>query len=497
MLEAREYEGVWWLPDAPDDGVTGTLYFSQEDIQLELMGAFNAAVSVPEPGQVVSFGSDFGRLPDQARITGVIRGDQYVSLERCTGFGVEAMLPARNEYDIRTTTYRPRFVLVGARYDMDEEVVFDEVSVRFSDLDTWVARSGFDPQVTYGESGVTSVTVTYTQLDPIEVRIDEDTKLKIEFPWSWSGHAQHMTESRIKQEASFRFCFGTPANIERALTYVTQLRGFVALAVGRPIRLLRVSGVHNNAEIELGPGAPPPGTSPSRKLAVELLYRLIGLPDEPKRPLYLGEMLFTLTDAEPRLEEILTTWFSQQEHLGPILVRYFHLVHTTPSSRESEFENLVRVLETHHRRTHGSAERDDEYVDRLDRILSAVEDEDDREWLEGQLEFSHEPKLRDRLRDVVERCPTISGKLVGSRTRIKSFIGRVAQTRNYETHLDPTNEAGALSGAKLVTAVYQLRCLVEMTLLLDIGFTCEQIDSMFGGMSDRYAEVAHMRDQSK
>ena len=496
MLEPRTYEGRWWLPDDPDDKVTGTLHFSQDDIQLELMGAFRQAVSlsVPAPGEVVAFGRDFGRLPDQPRITGVIRGEQFVSLEQCTGFGVEAMIPARGDHDLTTTTYRPRFVLVGARYEPDEEVLFDEVSVRFSDLEIWVARSGFSQsELTYGDGGVTAVTVKYQQLDPIEVRIDDDTALRVEFPWSSGALAGFRTESRITQGASFRLRFGTPGNIERALTYVTQLRGFLALAVGRPIRVLAVTGYHN-AEVETRAGVP--SDRPVRPIDVELLYRLVGLPDEPKRKLYPDEMLFTLRDAEPRLEEILRTWFSQQELLGPVLVRYFHLVHTTPSSRESEFENLVRVLETHHRRTHGPADRNDEYLARLDRILSAVADEEDRAWLEGELVFSHEPKLRDRLREVLGRCPVVLEKLVGSRTRIKSFIGKVVQTRNYETHLDPTNEAGALSGAHLVTVVYQLRCLVQMTLLLDIGFTCEQIDAMFDGMSRRYDEVAHLREQS-
>lgn len=495
MLEPREYEGYWWLPDDPDDKLTGTLSFSQEDIRLELLGAFKSVVvaSVPRAGQVVAFGSDFGSLPDQARITGVIRGHDFVSLEDCTGFSPDVMLPRRSEHDVITTSYRPKFVLVGAGYDADEEVAFDEVSMRFSDLETWVDRSGFDQNVAFGDSGVSSMTVTYTELEPIEVQVDEGTRLRIEFPWSWSGHARHMTEFHITQGASFRLSFGTPANLERALTYVTQLRSFVALAVGGPVRVLGVHGVHR-AEPESE--ADPQSGRPPRDINVELLYRLVGLPDEPSRKPYPDEMLFTLREAEPRLEEILRTWFSQQERLGPVLVRYFHLIHTTPSSRESEFENLVRVLETHHRRTHGPAGRDDAYLARLDRILSAVVEEEDRAWLEGELEFSHEPGLRERLREVLDRCPTISQKLVGSRRRIKSFIGKVVMTRNYETHLDPANEKGALTGVELVVAVYQLRCLVQMTLLLDIGFTCEQIDSMFAGMSRRYAEVVHLRNQS-
>jgi ApeA N-terminal domain 1 len=40
-MNAREYAGVWWLPNIPDNKVSGTLSFSDEEgILLRLIGSF-------------------------------------------------------------------------------------------------------------------------------------------------------------------------------------------------------------------------------------------------------------------------------------------------------------------------------------------------------------------------------------------------------------------------------------------------------------------------
>jgi hypothetical protein len=206
-------------------------------------------------------------------------------------------------------------------------------------------------------------------------------------------------------------------------------------------------------------------------------------------------MLFTLRDIAGRMEPIFRAWFDRQESLGPVLVRYFHLVHTPPSSREHEFESLVRVLETHHRRTTVGAVGTPEHEKRLEAILSSVPEEH-RGWLEEELEFSHEPPLRQRLKDTLGRCPTITKRLIGNSKAKDSFIWKVVRTRNFETYLDPRYEADAAQGAALVTLIHQLRALVEMTLLLEIGFTCEEVAQIFDRSSDRFRLIDHLRGLS-
>jgi hypothetical protein len=495
VLEPRELRGYWWLPSCPEHKVPGTLYFSQSDIRLELLGELDR----PRPAQAVEEAEqgegprevsvELGSLvTSQSRILGQAPNGSAVTLERCNGRSLAIGLPG-----LTTSEYGAQFVLVGAWYEPDEELAFDEIAIRFSELDTWASVSGFATKLMWTEDQKSLASIETKFLPPpaIDVVLDEGTTLKFEFPYTVSGMRPVMTELHIAQAATVRVAFERPANIERSLTYVALLRNFLALAVGRPIRVLSVRGYHKppaDAEVDRFTGVGP------QNLDVEILYRLVGLPEPAERELHPTEMLFTLGDVHDRLGEVLATWFAKQEVLGPVLARYFHLVHNPPTSREQEFESLTRVLETHHRLVVGPAARSEEHLERLGMILSSVPEEH-REWLEGRLEYSHEPTLSQRLRVALARCPEIAARLVGNSDARSSFVRKVSLTRNYETHLDPGNREPAARGAELVALTYQLRALVEMTLLLEIGFSCEEVAAIFERQDVRYRQIEALRGQ--
>jgi len=102
--------------------------------------------------------------------------------------------------------------------------------------------------------------------------------------------------------------------------------------------------------------------------------------------------------------------------------------------------------------------------------------------------------LANRLKDALDRCPAITARVIGSSKKRKSFIRKVTATRNYEMHLDPDGRAAAAVSARLVTLTFQLRVLVEMTLLLEIGFTCDEIAAIFDRESSRLSRVDHFRE---
>jgi hypothetical protein len=69
-----------------------------------------------------------------------------------------------------------------------------------------------------------------------------------------------------------------------------------------------------------------------------------------------------------------------------------------------------------------------------------VASEVDRDWLEEKLEYSHEPNLAKRLREVMARCAQVSRRIVGNSKARGSFAWKVVETRNFETHLDRSKE---------------------------------------------------------
>lgn len=472
MLDERRFDGYWWLPSRPESKVPGSLSFSQSEIRLELLGSFSTEEFPTGPPA------------DEPRILGVSRDQRAVTLENCMGLGATI-----NTAGFPITTYGPHLVLDGAWYEPDEEVRFDEISVRLSDLDEWAETSGFRSDLNWDAEGqsIESIDVTYTPPQRIEVDLDDGTSVSIVFSWTWSGLQQVTTESRITQTATFGVRFGEGATLDRALVLVAYLRNFLSLGVARPIRVLSVRGFHN-PPADASPDEFP-GDRPER-LNVEVLYRLVGVP-EVARPTRADEMLFTLADAHPRLKEIFQTWFERQVTLGPVFTRFFHVLHTGKTSREHEFENYVRVLETHHRRTSTATDvPEDEHEARVQEIYAAAPNH--RAFLERRLAYSNEPSLSRRLKATLARCPAVTERLIGPREEQKRFVRKVVVTRNYETHLDPSHESEAAEGVELVTLVYQLRALIEMTLLLEVGFACDDANA-FLNRPRRFEFVEHLR----
>lgn len=479
VLEDREYEGYWWRSD--DDGrkVAGRLSFSQREIRLNLLGAFEDL----QPGPI----SD--QFRDQARLLGLTGDGKAITTERNLTLGQKLGFPG-----FSAETYAPHLVLVGAHYESDEEVRFDEISIRLSDLDTWAVTSGFACQLHSDEQGVsvTKLDVSYTPPEDVEISLDDTTSLAIAWAWSFSGVKPVTTEAHVHQRVSMRLRFTEPAPIQRCLEYVVVLRNFLSLAVGRPIRVLSVKGFHN----------PPPDadsdpftTLPPQRLEVEILYRLVGIPEPPRRDLFPDEMLFTLADARPRLEAILRAWFERQAILQPVFSRYFYLVHSEQMPREIEFESYVRAIETYHRRSSKKTDlpRDDHRA-RIDAILSSAP-ADHRDWLQGKLHFSNELTLAQRLHATLERCPLVARRVAGEPDQQEVFVRKVRDTRNYDVHLDPTIADRAASGPLLVTLIYQLRALVEMTLLLETGFECDDVDRILNRVG-RYQFIDQLRQET-
>jgi hypothetical protein len=475
MHEPREYEGWWWRPEEPDRRVPGTLTFSQDELELRLLGTLQD----PQPGPI--------GLDDLPRILGIARqrgesGMKVMTLEENAGGN-----PGFSSPGFMTATYTPRTVLVGAWYEPDEEVVFDDVFVRYSDLDTWAGTSGFHQQLHPDDDQVSfkRLDVSYIPPPPIEVEIDDQTTLGITWNWTWSGWRPVTVESTILQQTAFRVSFEQGGNLARCLSYVFQLRNFLSLGVGRPVRVLAIRGRHRQ----------PPEQRPREAIDVEILYRLIGTPPEARRELLPDEMLFNLGDAHPRLEEIVTGWFARQGQLGPVLDRYFYIVHGDGIAREIQFESFVRALETHHRRTTDATEVSaDVHSLRLSAVLESAPSEH-RSWLERRLRYSNELDLATRLRHTMERCPIAAGRIAGSTARQReSFARKVVATRNYEIHLDPKNERAAITDIRIVPIIFRLRALVEMTLLLDLGFPCAEVDSIFE-RTGRYRRIAEIAEQ--
>jgi hypothetical protein len=150
---------------------------------------------------------------------------------------------------------------------------------------------------------------------------------------------------------------------------------------------------------------------------------------------------------------------------------------------EQRFLNLVHALETHHRRTTTTLSLpEDEHEKRMESILGAVPEEH-KEWLEAELEYSNELKLRKRIKHILDRhLQAVNGVVGNSRRDKKSFVNKVIVTGNYRTHFDERLEHRAARGEELHWINAKLRHLLEMCLMAEIGFEDDEIRKVVTGL---------------
>jgi len=462
---------VWWLPEEPERKIAGVLTFSQDDISLELIGILPRPELKPDASGEVEL--SLGPL-SRERILGLSTGGKAFTLENCQVSSFNLSMPG-----FFTERLAPSLILEGAHYASGEEVVFDELSVRYTQLDAWVATSGLSLSL-QGEEDLAGIDVSFRPPEHLVVELPQGT-IEVAFSWQVSDRAPLGTEINVKQQAAFVVRFHEPTGLEQTLDCGYQLRNLVALGVGVPVTPVSIAGFvlpPANAEPD-----PLTGLAP-RKLRINLFYRLGNVPDV--KDVHPAQMLFTLADARERLAALLENWFAKQELLRPVFDLYFGAVYNRQAFLEQRFLSLMQAIETYHRRT--SAATDLPAADherRLEEINEAVPAEH-REWLEKKLKHSNELILRQRLEDVLERCPGVTQKLISSKKR--SFVHRAVAARNYLTHYSPDLAQQAPVGMRLYPLTVQLQALIEMCLLRELGFGCEEIDGFFERV-ERYREA--------
>jgi hypothetical protein len=446
MLESFEYRGYFWLPTTSDRKVAGTLSFTQRSgAELDLLG-------------VLDDGDPMIGVP---RVVGQLQDGRLATVEDCMTrrFTTGSVTP--------NLIYRPSRILLGVAYEPGEEVQFDEVAIRVTDGDELVGVSGFD--VSQDESGFK---VGYTLPESGRYRIRDDLELEVSFSWTFSGLASVTKRVELAQQAALTLHYDKPSGWAKIDRDIYRLQTFLSLAAGRPVHSRAVEAfLTSNEEETLDVRAE------SHKHKIDIVYQLSAPPDEEQKTLHAYDMPFTLAAVEPQLAKLLAAWFEKQEQLQPVFDLYFATIYTRRAYIDQEFITLMQAIETYHRRT--SDETDlplDDHEKRMAAILGVAPTEY-REWLQTKLHYANEIVLRKRLKRVIGLSPLVTKKLLGGKQN--RFISLAVDTRNYRTHYDPSLADKAARGLELYKLVVRLRLLIEMCLLLELGFEGEAIDAIF------------------
>jgi hypothetical protein len=447
VLETREYKGIWWLPDSEAEQLAGTLTIAKGEAALEVIGHFGRTLLSETPREK-AYSLE---LADQPRIVGMSTDGKRFTLE-----GHQAAPHTDHLPGITLATYKRDVTLIGKHFDADEEIAFDEIAIRASDLNDWTRVTGFSGGFEMKKEKnfyvSSKVEIAFEAPDDIKIALARGESAFIRFSAKSRGigigpPSQHVA---LDQEAAFHLCFRKPATLDDVFRRVMQVRNFLSLAAGRPVAILSVTGFQDGHVRE----------GVDERIPIELLWGIPYNPEPPTRRLHPQEMLFSLPEATPDISTVVRNWLGRQARLNPVFNLFFGVRHHQSIPLEVRFLSYAQAVETYdYRRGRKPGKR----------------------------------TLAERMDAVLSNCRTVSKRVVGAKPEDQvAFVEAFKTTRNYYTHYNPRHEKKAAHGASLYLLFVQLQAIIEMSLLRELGFGCRSIHDILE-RSRRFEQIQHFK----
>lgn len=319
MQDSFEMKGVWWLPNAEDKKLPGTLSFSQEDgIYLEIVGVF---------------GSEFIDTFDKPKIIlGESVQSRPITLTQC--FKVGGTLPFMKKGDAK---YRVQFVFDGIHFSTQSDIKLHRLFGSYTDLDAWVYIYGFtiDKELVAEEI---IYKIGYQKPSSQSFDVDDDFKVGISFASFGPKTSIVQNDVQITQR-SYLFVESKKDDIsfDKLFTKLNTFLYFVQLALQRvpyPLSIVAHSSI-NRKTLNNGKEYYP---------EINIYYT----PIEAIRSQKLRiphEMLFTFHDLEAVQ---IKKWFGSFDKYQTVIHLYRGLFYSDRLFIQTKFLNIAQALESLH-----------------------------------------------------------------------------------------------------------------------------------------------------
>lgn len=460
-----EYRGEWWLPEDPEKRFYGRLTFNQESgAVLELDGAFT---DDPNNGELFS--------PNIVNGTSSIGVD--ITLFHCLGKGMNVYWGGQS-----TSTLFAHNVFVGVHFHKENEITFRSLQVVYSNLDAWLGISGFKTKRRKIKRG-DELLIKYILPESIRLLVSNRLAMSIDFGSSFSPVV--LREADLKQSCSVTFLPIDNIAFTECQDIIRQFQNFLSLATSTYVYPTRILGTpdidlyKDSNKVTIGNQI---YTQP-----VECLYQLARSPKLDKKS-YSSDYLFMFKNVSKRFEKYIQSWFSKYELLKPVHQLYFGTLYNPAMYQDQKFLAFVQALEAYHRRTMGNIELPKEkHEERIKNILDSSPT-NYKGWLAGKLQYSNEPSLRKRLRDLIKSNEALTSHLTNNS---KQFINDICTTRNYLIHYDLELEDEAVKREELYSLTQKLKVLIEACFLKQLGFTSQTVINTLSNYYRRYSFFGH------
>lgn len=442
MHSERSIQGIWFLPGKQTSAISGVFTYSRrEGCILELTS---------------QTGNDAINSLDIEIILGATSDATSVTLLQC-----HRIKRYTNTQGVEIVKYRIQFALLGHHFLTKGDILFDKLKASISDLGTWAGIYGFS-ELDVQQRKFT-VALKYKIPDDLHFTVPGNLKAGFEFDASstWFKETEH---AEIHQKIFAVIVSEEPKPLDELLSRFYTFYKFFSLSYYDAPPLLALYLLNSTLKNELNEDYP---------FRVELLYSDNFFNANYKPDKIPPDFLFLYTDIEAIFSTVIDRWFRLYEKIGPAVNLLNELLLKRGLPIEVQFLIAIQAVETFHRNIFGGVTiPEEEHQKRIEAILENAPEEY-KQWLEENLRYSNEPKLRKRLNDMYDRLPEeITKKLISHK---KGFVNNVVNTRNYYTHYDVSLKEKAMSFREIFNAVQKLKVILISSVLNELGFTKEQI----------------------
>lgn len=458
-----EYNGIWWLPENPDNMISGTLKFHPiEGINLELIGSFKEI-------------KDFNAMLQHEIILGVSSDGENITLYKC----YESQF---NLARFSTSSFFVNIIFEGHHFKKEEDIILDSLSINYSRLEEWTKISGFQNNTEYDASkNIKKMEIAYAIPQKVEANLDN---LKISLDYNFSLNRKGIEDYHLKQTTFIKIEPDKPIHyndFQNNICY--HIQNFLSLAIGKATDSLIIKGKTVPSKNRL-----PAGSVEHEKILI--FHSVKGLSDLSK-PIHPLDMLFLFEDISDDFENCLKNWITKSELLQPVYDLYFGTLYNSSMYIQHEFLSLIQALESYHRRIHdGKYVPEDHYSQIYDVLIDAIPDvdKDFKESLKQKMKYHNEFSLRKRIKEIFIQCNNLTNLIIPNKTE---FIEDVVNTRNFLTHYDKKIESKAKTGQELYHLVQKIKFLLEICFLIELEISKENIETLVS-RNRRYQSIANI-----
>lgn len=435
--DSFSHEGFWWLPENPDDRVSGTLTFSQaEGPSLQLLGVF---------GGILSFNRE---MSERFAIHGITKKGKKITLLDAFVTSMQMNAPG-----IMNAKYRPHLICIGHHFLTEDDAIFDKSFFRFERLEEWLVSAPFQEAWEYDPPKL-NLLIDKGRTE----QLNEFGDYKFGKSSSFNTANSSRTEYSVKV-LSFLYCeMNEPKSINDHFIVANRMQELASLCTGHFLPLTHLSlRVHGTGGTD----------QPFQEVEIfaQMQHPESGSRPKHEHPLFSAPELLTAND------RAVENWFNQYQTLAPAINLFFAITGEKQMFTNIRFLLAIQALEVFHRRTSDGAliEKTDfqDLRARLTDLIPTDLDPKITEKLKSLYNYANEPSLMQRLETILAGVNEDFGETVqGFSDR---FARKVVDTRNYNTHFTASLEAKSMDGGDLWWSSRRIVMLLTYLFLKKIG----------------------------